>query len=86
MIAFRIDERIGAGFQADGTFKFFLKKFLEACKDGGQCELHDEKMMMMLVMCCCVLLFGLFIRTVAGCRVVVDAAGHCRLLDFGRYL
>ena len=49
MIAFRIDERIGAGFQADGTFEFFLKKFLEGCMDGGQCEEHDEKKMMMLV-------------------------------------
>ena len=49
MIAFRVDERIGAGFQADGTFEFFLKKFLEGCMDGGQCEEHDEKKMMMLV-------------------------------------
>jgi hypothetical protein len=35
MTAFRVDERIGAGFQADGTFKVFLKKFLEGCMDGG---------------------------------------------------
>jgi hypothetical protein len=35
MIAFRVDERVGAGFQADDTFKFFLKKFLERCMDGG---------------------------------------------------
>jgi hypothetical protein len=49
VIAFRIDERIGAGFQADATFKFFLKKFLEGCMDGGQCEEHDEKKKMMLV-------------------------------------
>ena len=49
MIAFRVDERVGAGFQADGTFEFFLKKFLEGCMDGGQCEEHDEKKMMMLV-------------------------------------
>jgi hypothetical protein len=48
VIAFRIDERIGAGFQADGTFEFFLKKFLEGCKDGGQCEEHDEKKMMVI--------------------------------------
>ena len=40
MIAFRVDERIGAGFQADGTFVYFLTKFLEGCKDGDQCE-HD---------------------------------------------
>jgi hypothetical protein len=32
VIAFWIDERVGAGFQADGTFKVFLKKFLEGCK------------------------------------------------------
>jgi hypothetical protein len=49
VIAFRINERVGAGFQADGTFEFFLKKFLEGCMDGGQCEDHDEKKKMMLV-------------------------------------
>ena len=49
MIAFWVNERVGAGFQADGTFEFFLKKFLEGCMDGGQCEDHDEKKMMMLV-------------------------------------
>ena len=46
MTAFRVDERIGAGFQADGTFKFFITKFLEGCKEGGKCEDHDEKEMM----------------------------------------
>jgi hypothetical protein len=35
MTAFRVDERIGAGFQADATFEIFLKKFLEGCMDGG---------------------------------------------------
>ena len=64
MIAFRVDERIGAGFQADGTFEFFLKKFLEGCMDGGQCEEHDEKKMMMCGCCvalcsCCLLLIPL---------------------------
>ena len=49
MIAFRVDERVGAGFQADGTFECFLSKFLEGCKDGGQCEDHDEKKKKMLV-------------------------------------
>jgi hypothetical protein len=42
VIAFRADERVGAGFQADDTFKCFLTKFLEGCKDGGQCEDHDH--------------------------------------------
>jgi hypothetical protein len=49
VIAFRIDERIGAGFQADGTFEFFLKKFLEGCMDGRQCEEHDWAQLKMLV-------------------------------------
>jgi len=35
MIAFRVDERVGAGFQADGTLECFLKEFLEGCMDGG---------------------------------------------------
>jgi hypothetical protein len=45
VIAFRVDERVGAGFQADGTFEFFLKKFLEGCMEGGPCQQHDEKKM-----------------------------------------
>jgi hypothetical protein len=48
VIAFWIDERVGAGFQADGTFKFYLTKLIEGSMDGGQCEEHDEKKMMML--------------------------------------
>jgi hypothetical protein len=45
MIAFRVDERVSAGFQTDGTFEFFLKKFLEGCMEGGPCQQHDEKKM-----------------------------------------
>ena len=40
VIAFRADERVSAGFQADDTFEFFITKFLEGCKDGGKCEEH----------------------------------------------
>ncbi|GAG87398.1 unnamed protein product, partial [marine sediment metagenome] len=40
--AFRVDERVGAEFQANGTFEFFITKFLEGCKDGGPCEHHDD--------------------------------------------
>jgi len=42
VIAFRVDERVGAGFQADGTFEVFLKEFLEGCEEGGKCEYHEK--------------------------------------------
>ena len=62
MIAFRVDERMSAGFQADGAFKFFLKKFLEDCMDGGQCEDHDEKKMMVISkLLICVVLIRLIV-------------------------
>jgi hypothetical protein len=47
VIAFRVDERVGAGFQADRTFGYFLKKFLERCMDGGKCQQHYERKMKM---------------------------------------
>jgi hypothetical protein len=83
VIAFRINERVGAGFQADGTFEFFLKKFLEGCMDGGQCEDHDEKKKMMLVIgnmicgwvCVCVFTSLLFWQAALQLRGALRAFG-----------
>ena len=83
VIAFRINERVGAGFQADGTFEFFLKKFLEGCMDGGQCEDHDEKKKMMLVIgnmicgwvCVCVFTSLLFWQAASQLRGALRAFG-----------
>ena len=75
MIAFRVDERVGAGFQADDTFKCFLTKFLEGCKDGGQCEDHDHwAELKMLVMCCC----SVDARLKVDANVLSLGSGLCR--------
>ena len=57
MIAIGVDVRVGAVFQADGTYELFLKKFLEIFKDGGQREYGHGSVVLIWKLWSCVDLF-----------------------------